>query len=159
METSDWEMSDPDWDKSDTEPDMEMSNTQTSDMKAPVMVPKVPVTPLQKAYLAQEGSVFFGKGKGKFSAEIRNMIYEHLLIAHETITPDHYPHPEQYGEFDLNLLVGDKQAAGLHAGIARTCRAILYETYPILYGCNVFEFWLPHHIRGFERTGLGTFPL
>ncbi len=49
--------------------------------------------------------------------------------------------------------VSDNPRALLDAAIARTCRLRIYETYPILYGQNVFSFYDWGHMYYFERAG------
>jgi len=49
--------------------------------------------------------------------------------------------------------VGDNPGALLDAAIARTCRLSIYETYPIIYGQNVFSFYDWGHMYYFERAG------
>jgi len=98
-------------------------------------------TPLQIAYENQKNSSFFAR----IPAAIRNKIYGCLLIAHEMITPKHRSHGLVVGLVDQHEIfgdvsIGDKLAAGLHGAVARACRACVYETYPDLYGQNIFSF-------------------
>jgi len=117
--------------------------------------PRTTITSLQLAYEKQKGSNFFAR----FSAEIRNKIYECLLIAHEIITPDHrllghvvFMADRRYRFGDYGI--GDKLAAGLHGAVVRTCRACVYETYPILYGQNRFLFGRYQEFDYFKLGGL-----
>ena len=97
------------------------------------------ITPLQLAYENQKDSEFFTR----FPAEIRNKIYGCLLIAEEIITPDHRlvggakeDRRCRFGDYGI----GPELAAGPQGAVVRTCRACVYETYPILYGHNEFSF-------------------
>ena len=81
-------------------------------------------TPLQRAYRMQESSILFGRCPG----EIRNKIYEYLLITDEEID-----HRQMRCVSSMKSVVPGGQ-------IVRTCRAVLCESYPILYGRNIFSF-------------------
>lgn len=59
---------------------------------------------LDKAYKSQDGSQFFSKLPG----EVRNKIYENLLISEDTIMPQ------------------KKLWFGLYPAITRVCRAVFY---------------------------------
>lgn len=89
---------------------------------------------LKTAYEKQKDSVFFGK----FSPEVRDKIYGYLLITTEPI--------EYYTTVDV--------------GIMSTCRACTSETYPILYGRNIYTFNQAHYVddRVFVKLG-GKSPL
>lgn len=110
--------------------------------------PRTTLTLLQLAYRRQKDSAFFTR----FPAEIRHKVYECLLIAHEIITPDHRlldaieDRRRRFGDYG----VGMKLAAGLHGKIVRTCRACVYETYPILYGQNQFSFGRVEEFNDFK---------
>jgi hypothetical protein len=116
-------------------------------------------TPLQIAYENQKDSNFFDR----IPAEIRNKIYGCLLIAHEIITPKHRSHGLVVGLADQHEIfgdfsIGDKLAAGLHGAVARACRACVYETYPILYGQNIFSFGRQREFDYFMVGGLTIKP-
>lgn len=110
--------------------------------------PNTTLTPLQLAYRRQKDSAFFAR----LPAEIRHKVYECLLVAHEIITPDHRlleameDRRRRFGDYG----VGMKLAAGLHGKIVRTCRACVYETYPILYGQNEFSFGRVEEFNDFK---------
>ena len=108
---------------------------------------------LQSAYHKQRESMFFNK----LPSEIRVEIYAYLLIAHGVISPNNQPIDVWHNRYSLEDHVVNEQAPGLHATIARTCRASLYEAYPILYGQNVFSFYTSYHIHCFEQTGLSMY--
>lgn len=103
-------------------------------------------SPFQRAYSIQKQSTFFGK----FPAEIRNRIYDFLLVADEIVNPGHQ-------RVSTNNYGCGKVPAGLDATIARTCRAALLESYPILYGRNVFAFVTPDQINRYHSKSCCPF--
>lgn len=116
--------------------------------------PRTTITPVQIAYENQKDSNLFAR----IPAEIRNKIYGYLLIAHEIITPDH-----RFFGFAAAMVrcgrlgdygIGCTLAAGVHGAVVRTCRACVYETYPILYGQNIFSFGRQREFDHFMVGGL-----
>ena len=108
---------------------------------------------LQQAYQMQKGSIFFNE----FPAEIRNKVYAYLLRAQGLVALDHQVNANiELEEEDLEVFVDTKHPVRLCAAIIRTCRACAYETYPILYGQNVFAFYDSLEIENFDSLGLGT---
>lgn len=110
------------------------------------------LTPLQLAYQKQKNSVFFGK----FPPEVRNKIYAQLLVADEVIAVGI---DEQYAaeEHDIGYqgpYEDFNRETVLHGTIARTCRLSVYESYPILYGGNVFLFSDRGQMYWFEIMGM-----
>jgi len=90
---------------------------------------------LRSAYRRQEKCVLFSKLQG----ELRNNVYELLLVSDENITPAQRllgSSKTLQRAYDS----GPGRAAGLDATLLRTCRAIHYEALPILYEENTFEF-------------------
>jgi len=103
-------------------------------------------TTLSQAYEAQQISPFFSL----IPAEVRNEIYEYLLLSPNIIdhvgppaisSPSNFPH---YVRFKLHI----------DATVLRTCRAICYEGYPVLYGRNLFSFLSPGDMTNFNLGGL-----
>lgn len=90
---------------------------------------------LRSAYERQDNCVLFSKLPG----ELRNKIYQLLLVSDESVTP-------QQQLLGLSKAMkhmhhgGYKPAAGLDATLLQTCRAIHHEALPILYGSNTFMF-------------------
>ena len=110
----------------------------------------LPFTQLQIAYEKQKDSVFFGK----FPPEIRNRIYTYLLVVEREIKVDidnEYAPEKQEKIGYAGPYIGND--AELDATFSRTCRLTVYETYPILYGENVFAFSDWGQTRCFEVTG------
>ena len=97
------------------------------------------VMPLQIAYSNQKHSILFGK----FPAEIRNRIYEVLLLT-DQLADDRSQDPTPYF-WVLKVIEG---------AIVRTCRAVLFETYPVLYGRNTFFFSEAFQIEKFQSCHL-----
>lgn len=93
---------------------------------------------LTKAYHRQRKSPFYNK----LPAEIRNQIYEYLLLTDQTIdvTIRAFSLKKTFklGENPLH-----DPPPGIHSAICHTCRGALYETYPIIYGRNMFSFAEP----------------
>lgn len=102
-----------------------------------------PLTPLQRAYMMQNESIFFRN----LPPEIRIKIYQYLLHAYEVVNPSHQ-------SLRSEPRMCHDRAPGLDAGITRTCRAAVYETYPILYGQNVFSFAEREDMQYFQFKGL-----
>lgn len=96
---------------------------------------------LHQAYDRQKDSILFGK----FPAEIRNKIYESLLIANGSINPDHWDSKQDYNSQGLGQ--------DFDTTITRCCVATLLEASPILYGRNEFVFGLPEEIAEFKCPG------
>jgi len=105
---------------------------------------------LHMPYEKQGHCAFFTK----LPLELRKLIYEHLLVSDETITPD-------------RQLVGDKRenylerngddytpAKGLDATILQSCEAVYDEAYPILYGQNNFHFHDSLELYDFKADGM-----
>ena len=108
---------------------------------------------LQQAYQMQKGSIFFNELPG----EIRNKIYAYLLGAQGSVALSHQVNAKmELEEEDLDVFVDTKHPIRLCAAIIPTCRACAYETYPILYGHNVFTFYDSIEIENFDLLGLGT---
>ena len=111
------------------------------------------LTQLQQAYQMQKSSIFFNKLPG----ETRNQIYAYLLRAQGSVALDHRVNAKiELEEEDLEVFVDTKHPTRLCAAIIRTCRACAYETYPILYGQNVFAFGDSLEIENFDSLGLST---
>lgn len=123
----------------------------------------------EDAYKKQESCILFTK----LPREIRDLIYEHLLVSPEIITPklqrlgddndglvggwprkplhvmqaNHHPTKPVSG-------FGYKPQSGLDATLPRTCRAVYKEGYTILYKDNVFHFDSLADIIKFQRDGV-----
>ena len=78
--------------------------------------------------------------------ELRNQVYEHLLISDEVIVGK-----KQIKRYKPG---GYRPAAGLDARILVSCRTIYNEAYPILYGRNVFQFEMDAEMECFRDLGL-----
>ena len=104
---------------------------------------------LRPGYEHQSDCAFFIK----LPLEIRNKIYEDLLLSSETITPDQQllGKTRKKKTYDRGYY---EPAAGLDARILASCRAICYEAYPILYGRNTFSFNSAYDAIGFRSDGL-----
>jgi len=104
----------------------------------------------QLPYEKQEHCAFLTK----LPLELRKMVYEHLLVCGEIITPDRQVLGEGRRMYlELNG-VDYTPAKGLDATILQSCEAIYHEAYPILYGQNVFEFQDAYDISGFKSRGI-----
>lgn len=103
------------------------------------------LTALQLAYHKQKSSLFFGR----LPSEIRNMVYRHLCIAREDIDAEY-----EFQKKDFTYRYAFPQWE-VDASFARSCRAGLYETYPILYGENNFVFYKAFQVNSFGMKGLG----
>lgn len=102
----------------------------------------------QLAYKKQEYSLFF-----KLPAEIRNQIYEQLLVAEEPIIPDRQLVGSRMRDYKRMGNVY-RPPKGLDASILRACRAICYEGSPILYSQNLFRFRRTYDITWFHNDDL-----
>ena len=100
-------------------------------------------------YENQSNCAFFTK----LPLEIRNKVYEDLLISSETITPDQQllGKTRKKQTYDRGYYI---PAAGLDARILASCRAISYEAYPILYGRNTFSFDGAYQVWCFRSDAL-----
>lgn len=105
---------------------------------------------LTQAYQAQSKSPYFDL----LPAEVRNKIYEHLLISPHTITRER----QAVGPLKHNsrYAIRCQRPLEIDAAILRTCRAIAHEGYPVLYGHNIFSFTSPTQMRYFKLEGLET---
>lgn len=107
---------------------------------------------LRSTYERQQECFLFSKLPG----ELRNNIYELLLVSSEIITPDQ----QLFGLSKIlaqTHLGGYKPAAGLDATFLQTCRAIHHEAFPILYRKNVFKFNSSLKMMTFRELGLPRF--
>ncbi|MCJ1451424.1 hypothetical protein MMC28_001761 [Mycoblastus sanguinarius] len=86
----------------------------------------------------------------KIPAEIRQMIFQHLLISSEPISRAH----KLIGCKHTALLDSYQPISDIDAAVVRTCRMIYEETTPILYGRNKFEFHGPDVIAAFQSDGM-----
>lgn len=89
---------------------------------------------LSKAYELQKDSFFFTKVPG----EIRNKIYECLLVTDQVVDSDRY-------RLNSDLQIkryGPRYGKGFGLGpaILRSCRAVFCEAFPFLYERNTFAF-------------------
>lgn len=107
-------------------------------------------TALTMAYQAQKKSWFFNKIPG----EIRHKIYEHLLIASGDVLIQHDPERANKHHHGSCTQHRSEVAQGPHAAIVQTCRLTVYETYPILYGRNIFCFHRRQDIDQFQFSGI-----
>ena len=107
------------------------------------------VRTLRPRYENQSNCGFFIK----LPLEIRNKIYEDMLMSNETITPKQQllGKTRKKQTYERGYY---KPAAGLDARILASCRAICYEAYPILYGRNTFSFDGAYDVMCFGSDGL-----
>ncbi|KAL8816523.1 MAG: hypothetical protein Q9191_008316, partial [Dirinaria sp. TL-2023a] len=108
-----------------------------------------PLLPVQRAYLIQKDSMFFSK----LPLELRLEIYQYLLLAPEVINPDQRQLALKISKSQTHWLITSDYDE-LDVALVRTCRASVYETYPILYGQNVFSFARPQEMHRFQFQGL-----
>ena len=91
----------------------------------------------------------------RFPLEVRNMIYNNVLIYHHWwISRPHRflgPHPPIETKDSMHIQVID-------AALLRTCKAIYHEAIRMLYGKNTFHFLKPSDIKDFAHLGLGNMP-
>ncbi len=103
---------------------------------------------LTQAYQAQPESPYLNL----LPAEVRNEVYKYLLISPLTITPERQAVGplRHYTKFSTC----SAPALEINATVLRTCRAIAYEGYPVLYGQNTFSFTSPTEMKYFKLAGL-----
>lgn len=71
----------------------------------------------------------------KLPAEVRGMIYHHVLVSSEYITDAH----DLLG-YKTIVASNHHPILDIDSNLMRTCRLIYEETSPVLYGRNIFEF-------------------
>ena len=87
--------------------------------------------------------------------DIRYMIYDHLLVSVDPIESEEAN--KLLGENKDILLSCHNPIPNISATLLRTCRTILKEALPRLYGRNVFSFSHPKAIRDFKDDGIRSY--
>lgn len=118
------------------------------ELELPAMVAQDLGVLADNAYQNQKQSLFFTR----LSPEIRIMIFENLLVSKGIIARTDGPrrYPKEDG---ISMIVPIKS---LNTMLLHTCRAAIYEGYPILYGSNTFGFDSPSDMNNFKLGGLET---
>lgn len=82
----------------------------------------------------------------KLPAEVRDMIYHHVLVSSEYITDAH----DLLG-YKTIVASNHHPILDIDSCLMRTCRLIYKETSPVLYGNNTFEFNSSHSMKIFAH--------